>query len=78
MAIDADTLRQRLAEAEQALHEVTVMGATTRLRHNEKWTEFSPANVGNLRGYISDLRGQLRALGDMTVQGRPRGRRVAF
>ncbi|PPQ37088.1 gpW protein [Rhodoblastus acidophilus] len=78
MAIDADTLRQRLAEAEQSLHEVTVLGATTRLRHNEKWTEFSPADAGKLRGYINDLRGQLRALGDMTVKGRPRGRRVAF
>jgi len=78
MATDIDTIRQWLAEAEQALHEVTVNGGVTRLRHGEKWTEFSPATIGNLRAYINDLRGQLRAAGDLTVQGRPRGRRIAF
>jgi hypothetical protein len=78
MALDADTLRQRLDEAEQALHEVAVNGGVTRLRHGEKWTEFKPTNIGELRAYICDLRGQLRALGDLTMHGRPRGRRVAF
>lgn len=78
MALDLAALQVRLAEAEQALHEVTVNGGVTRLRHGEKWTEFSPATIGNLRAYINDLRGQLRALGDLTVQSRPRGRRIAF
>jgi hypothetical protein len=71
--VDAATATANLAAAEQAYHDIMTTGGVARLRHGDKWTEFSKANVALLAGYIRDLKGQLGLPG-----ARPRGRRVAF
>lgn len=65
-------LQSQLAEAEAALHDIRVNGATRRLRHGDKEEWFSPATVGDLQNYISTLKSQLG------IGGRPASRRVIF
>lgn len=60
---DAATLQLRLDEAEAALHKVTVGGQAVELRmaagQVSRAVTFTPANAGELRAYIADLRRQL-------------------
>lgn len=71
--MDQSTLQANLADAEKAYHGIMTTGGVIRLRHGEKWTEFSKANIALLAGYIRDIKGQLGLPG-----ARPRARRVAF
>lgn len=70
---DAQTLQQRLTEAEEALHQVMVGQSVTVVGYDGHRTEFAPADESRLRRYIQSLRRQL---------GQPAGqrgsRRVAF
>lgn len=70
---DDETLRQRLAEAEQALHEVELGQSTTALRDaSGRQVTFTPADAVRLRAYIASLKQQLG------FGGRPAARPVYF
>ncbi len=71
--VERQLLQARLSDAEKARHDVLTTGGVVRLRHGDKWTEFSKANLAMLSGYIRDLRGQLGLSGARTP-----ARRVAF
>lgn len=52
--------QQRLQEAEQAYHSITLGGmARTFVDQNGERVEYAPANVLRLRGYILELRAAL-------------------
>lgn len=57
----------RLAEAENALHQLTIGGmARTFVDQNGERVEFTVANAARLRGYIYELK---MALGTISVAG---------
>jgi hypothetical protein len=60
--IDLPVLRARLAEAEQALHDLALGGSVVSISDNERKITFTAANIGQLRGYIDDLRRQIAEL----------------
>lgn len=47
--------RTRLAEAEAALHELTIGGKVVNVRMGEKQVEYSPAKAADLAQYVSTL-----------------------
>ena len=72
-AVDGpDLWRVQLADAEAALNDLILYGATTRTRFNNRESENRPATEAGLRARIAELKGKL-GLG-----GRMRGRRMAF
>lgn len=71
-AAEVATWRAQLAEAESALHAITVNGSVARLRHGDKNMEWNAQNIDQLRGYIAELRGKLG------LNGRGFARRVSF
>lgn len=71
---DETTLRQRLAEAEQALHDLTIGGGLASLRDaSGRQINYTPADAPRLSVYIAGLKKQLGMDG-----GRPPARRVFF
>lgn len=61
------TLTTRLAEAEQALHDLLIGGhARVMVDSNGERAEFTAANASRLRAYIEELK---LALGQKTVCG---------
>ena len=46
-----------LETAEAALAKILTTGGVARLREGEKWVEYHPANVQELKSYIATLRG---------------------
>ncbi len=53
-------LNQYLADARQALHRLQIGQAAVKVRISDgSETEFKPANINELRGYIGDLEAQL-------------------
>lgn len=71
---DAATLRQRLDEAEQALHELTLGLSTASLRDaSGSQVNYTPADAPALRAYIAGLKRDLGISG-----GRAPARLVFF
>lgn len=64
----------RLAEAESALHQLTIGKQTVRLSADGESLDFTPASMGKLRAYIAEIKA---ALG-MQKRARPRARSVSF
>lgn len=57
------TLEARLAEAETALHKLSIGQVATEIRdQNGELVKFSPANAARLRQYIFELKAQLGLL----------------
>ncbi len=53
-------LMQRLQEARAALHRLQIGQAFVKVRLSDgSETDFKPANINELRGYIGDLEAQL-------------------
>ena len=57
--VDNETLTKRLAEAEEALHQVRIGGQAVVVGYDGHRTEYTPANAAELHRYISSLRRQL-------------------
>ena len=56
--MDDATREARIAEAEAALHDLLLGKQAVELRHGiHKMMRFTPADVGRLRAYLSELRG---------------------
>jgi hypothetical protein len=71
---DIATLQSRLTEAENALHQINLGQNVAEIWHgNNERMRFNNANLGTLRAYIAELKGQLAALG---VQVSGYGRRI--
>ena len=51
------TPEEILKDAEEALHDVLTTGGVVRVRHGDKWTEYSPTNIAELKAYVARLRG---------------------
>lgn len=58
---DLATLQARLAEAEAALHAVSIGGQAVRITVDGHTTEYTPAKVETMRLYIGDLKRQIEA-----------------
>lgn len=57
---DPVILRQRLTEAESALHQLTTGARVVSIRDaSGRQVNYTAATQGDLRAYITDLRGQL-------------------
>lgn len=54
-----ETLEKRLADAEEALHQVQIGGQAVVVGYEGHRTEYSPANAPELRRYIAGLKRQL-------------------
>lgn len=50
-------LNDALADAERALHDLLTTGGAVRVRHNEKWIDYGPGNISELKAYVARLRG---------------------
>lgn len=68
---DLDTLLARLAEAEGALHQLSLGKKSAAVSYEGKSNTFTQANINDLRAYITDLKNQIAAL-----TGAPRPRRA--
>jgi len=55
MSLTCAELRTRLAEAEAALHELTIGGKVVVVRMGEKQVEYSPAKAADLSQYVQSL-----------------------
>lgn len=66
--------QQQLDEAEAALHKLMTRGGVAQVRHGDRWVNYTPTKVADLRAYISQLRAQL----SLPQVGRTRSRRVMF
>lgn len=53
------TLQQRIEEAENALHELSLGKRVVKISRNGKSLEFNQANVSDLRRYITEMKNQL-------------------
>lgn len=70
---DPATLRQRLVEAEAALHRLSIGAHVASLRDaGGRQVNYTPGDEGRLRAYITSLQSQLG------VGGRARAARVFF
>lgn len=69
---DKVVLRSRLAEAEEALHLLSIGERAVQVDYEGKKVEYSRASIPNLRAYIRDLK---RKLGDPVSS---RSRRAVF
>ncbi len=56
---DAAILQSRLAEAEAALHALSIGKRTASVSYDGKSVAYTQTNIGQLRAYISDLKRQL-------------------
>jgi hypothetical protein len=71
--------RQQLAEAEAAYHEARMNGSTNRIRHGDKEVQTSRVSIGELAGYIADLKGKIAAAtGEVIAGTRGKARRIMF
>lgn len=76
---DVATLQTQLAEAEAALHAKLTGSQVSKSGTDGNTIEFSQISLTELRGYIADLKRQLRALGvDTGTPGGGASRRVVF
>lgn len=75
--VEIALLRQQLAEAEAAYHDLIVNGATQRLRHGDKEIQTSNPDPAKLAAYIATLKQRLIDAGQ-TVQGGGRARARRF
>ncbi len=77
---DLVTLQTWLASAEAALNDLVTGNKVVEIRHGQnELMRFTPSQVGQLRAYIADLKGQIGALTGQHVPGaRVRGRRAYF
>lgn len=77
---DLATLQSRLADAEAQLHKLLTGRQLVEIRHGQSEVmRFTPAEIGALRAYISDLKGQIaKLLGVAPTGGRGYRRRVYF
>lgn len=77
---DLATLQSWLAAAETALDKLITGNKVVEIRHGQnELMSFEPAQVGQLRAYIADLKGQIGALTGQRLPGsRVRGRRAFF
>lgn len=66
MTTDTTTLQQRLAEAEDKLHQLLMGESVVTVWNGTRRVEFTPASTDRLRSYIRELKGQLG-------QSQPRG-----
>ena len=55
--MDDATRQARIAEAEEALHQLLLGRSVVEIRYGFKRMQFTPADVGRLRAYLSELRG---------------------
>ncbi|MCD1245838.1 gpW family protein [Vibrio cholerae] len=53
------TLKEKLAEAENAFHQIQMGKMAVSIQKGDRRIEFNRANVHELRAYIDDLKGQL-------------------
>lgn len=68
---DCATKRLRLAEAENALHELVTGTKTVKVGFGPgKSAEYTEANADDLRAYIEDLRRQVAECDGQVLQGR--------
>lgn len=56
---DTAILEARLAQAEQALHDLSIGKTTASVSYDGKSVSYTQTNIGQLRGYIADLKRQL-------------------
>lgn len=56
---DLTTLRRRLAEAEEALHQLQTGSKRERISRGGTDITYTRANVGALRRYIADLKAEI-------------------
>ncbi|BAK75398.1 gpW protein [Pseudogulbenkiania sp. NH8B] len=56
---DLTTLRQRLAEAEEALHQLQIGSKRERISRGGTDITYTRANIGDLRRYIADLKAEV-------------------
>ncbi|UYO50325.1 hypothetical protein KQX64_07050 [Rhodopseudomonas palustris] len=70
--------QQQLAEAEAAYHEARMNGSVNRIRHGDKEVQTGRVSLGELAGYIADLKGKLAAAGVPVCGGRGQARRIFF
>ena len=63
---DLATLQARLAEAEEARHELKLGNRAELMAHGERRMQFTPADHARLDAYIAELRQQ--------ISGKRRGR----
>ena len=77
---DLATLQTRLANAETALDKLITGRQIVEIRHGQNEVmRFSAANIGQLRAYIADLKGQIAKINGVTpTGGRGYRRRVFF
>lgn len=69
-----DILKQRLAEAEQAYHELsTGQSVRTFVDQNGERVEYNAANAYRLSTYIAELRRRINAASGLRATGRPMG-----
>lgn len=66
---DISTLRTRLAEAEEAYHQLQMGAKEQEMQFNGRKVVYTPASIGQLRAYISDLKAQIAKL-DVSINGR--------
>jgi hypothetical protein len=52
------TTTDKLAEAEDALHQLVTTGGLVRIKHGAKEMEFAQQDEEKLRAYIAELRGR--------------------
>jgi hypothetical protein len=57
--IDIAVLKQRLAEAEQAYHRLSIGKSAVTLQENDRKITFTAAKMADLRAYIDDLKRQI-------------------
>lgn len=69
-----ELLRQQLAEAQAALHQLLVRGGLVMVRKGDELLEYKPQDAGDLRAYIASLQAQL----GLPMTGRTRSRRILF
>jgi cob(I)alamin adenosyltransferase len=60
--VDILVLRQRLSEAEQAMHRLSIGTSVVSISDGERKLTYTAANIGRLQNYIDDLRRQIAAL----------------
>lgn len=60
--VDLAILKERLAEAELALHRLSIGKSVVSISDGERKLTYTAANIGQLRAYVDDLTRQIAAL----------------
>ncbi|WP_201829594.1 gpW family head-tail joining protein [Microvirga zambiensis] len=68
--VDIVILRQRLTEAELALHRLSLGTSVVSITDGERKITYTAGNIGQLRNYIDDLKRQIAALENPVVPRR--------